>query len=836
VSWEHADVDGMTSARNLSSPTSAYQLANDHYLAVANALFGTSGYPPDLIAFPRICANLRRALILLKRHAGLDLEKYGLKIIPPDLRKISRTYRTNDDLGAASRRNPLLGRGATAYPLYTALWHVHQDLSLRDTYAMVQAHFALTFALSQAQAEQLSLHNVDGHSAYPASLAVRYLSVASNPAAIALLQILPVAQLPERFAVELGEISSPQSREAAIRLRDIYLYFHNIHADIPYFPRTVDRAGGPGGSTWLLGDGSSVSIPGMHVIQRGDPDTPSSRSGFVLRLTNGVIDPLLRSRAFNEDCSPFEPTGADELDLFDCDQVDASEMAPARLTLLSTKQMRAANRPDHLMLWSDHLLAIPEVTPLMVHTERLITADADARLSDLCAAAILQCSFWSGWPLDESAHLRVFVAGSRNDDAKLAVLLGDGPTGNNDWWRITALRPPYRTADKLINGQAHIPQDYIWLPLPSVMSRLLRVIIERKRILIQDSGELPSSRIFGWNSSIRHMINDLLHQLDPGGRLTKTRIRETLPGLLIVRSGGDASLASLIFGREHPLASVELYYDGITTDEAIQTYSDLVHTLETQWMISSQSTTNPCPVGPGYLGCRYTPTAEALIGAIGFVRAEARNILGYAEDSLSYSDNGFIRAHNFYTLYLTWWLGYACGIRGITTPMIRLQNVDPETGICIWSEKDDGSGYKSRILWIPANLLRELNRYSIYLRRVGCAMEIDKTWSELPGYFLDKSGRPELISPASIASLTEDFFAFPANTHRRVMRQALRRSSCPVQIIKAWMNHWVADQEPWSVFSGMGITGLRAGFELYIPPIVSFLGFYELTDSEGHDD
>jgi hypothetical protein len=218
------------------------------------------------------------------------------------------------------------------------------------------------------------------------------------------------------------------------------------------------------------------------------------------------------------------------------------------------------------------------------------------------------------------------------------------------------------------------------------------------------------------------------------------------------------------------------------------------------------------------------------------VRSEASEILRWSSTAPNLHDPRFVRAHNFFTLYVVWWTGYACGIRSIINPLIRPHDVHEGTGVCNWFDKDDGSGYKSRMLWVPEDLLEQLYALEVHVLKVRKELGNPKSIRGISGFFINENNRPELIRPTSIQRLTKDFFDFPANTHRRFMKQALRRNGCPPELVRAWMGHWTSEQEPFNDFSGLSMQAIRAGFMQHVPPLLLSLGFSPLTRPEVKND
>jgi hypothetical protein len=73
----------------------------------------------------------------------------------------------------------------------------------------------------------------------------------------------------------------------------------------------------------------------------------------------------------------------------------------------------------------------------------------------------------------------------------------------------------------------------------------------------------------------------------------------------------------------------------------------------------------------------------------------------------------FIRAFNAVTAWVTLRIGYACGIRAVTTPLPWARDILPVYGVTKWSDKDNPFGSHSRILWVPDDVRLELGAYQL---------------------------------------------------------------------------------------------------------------------------
>ena len=402
-----------------------------------------------------------------------------------------------------------------------------------------------------------------------------------------------------------------------------------------------------------------MEIPGTTVTKVDDED--GSFAGAITRTEIPDIPANGRfpdEAAEDADTSPEELAGDESLNLFDGEEENAKD--PARLQIVSRAKMRAIGRPNHLMAWHKRALSNPELRPLLRRALEEVPPDGMRHrfhTPERQALCLLLISLFTGRSLAESAGLWIFNPSTHNRDTELAVFLGDDPSGAKDRWRFTALRPEYRTENLSLDGEAYIPEDYLWLPLPLILSKLFRAYLETKSLLGEanaQTGSPPPQRHFLLLPQVKRAVRELLRSLDPSGRLTAARIEATLPARLVVQSGGDVSLSSIVFCRAHPLARTDIYYDGVSRSEAIRLYRELIITIERECLPGLELAPRPVLETShtnGYIGCRYTPTLEAMITGIYHVKREASEILRWRCEDPVRDVAQFARAHNFYSFY-----------------------------------------------------------------------------------------------------------------------------------------------------------------------------------------
>jgi len=230
----------------------------------------------------------------------------------------------------------------------------------------------------------------------------------------------------------------------------------------------------------------------------------------------------------------------------------------------------------------------------------------------------------------------------------------------------------------------------------------------------------------------------------------------------------------------------------------------------------------------GYVGSRNTPTLPALREAVANIHTNALQLFEFATGDWSLDNLEFINSYNAVAAWVTLRVGFACGIRAVTTPLPWARDIHPVYGIAKWSDKDNPSGYHTRILWVPKDVRLELGAYQSLLPRLSKKFAFGGKWNRIPGFMIDlQRKRPDLIRPRSLENYLGDLFPWPCNSHRRVGRQWLRGRVSP-SIAFFYMGHWSAEQEPWRQCAGRSVHSVCKELKDHIPSLLTDLGLTPL--------
>jgi hypothetical protein len=729
-------------------------------------------------------------------------------------------------------RNPLLGHCAVSNPIFTQAWHIHQDSDRTAIYSLAQLQLCCAYARSIDAANTLPAFEraiargaefvPGGHPAYDACLSMRFLCLRS-PEATDLLDLLPVTARPADYVDAMLDVSPPNWSRSIERFYPLLSYLYKLQTGKKYVRRTVIRVNGSGGATWVANEDGVV---GGTTTVLGDAEDTTHGAITLTRVGDEQDDPGAVKAALDADVSPVELNGGD--DLYLCGEAKESPSTHDRIRLAnySRTQMRALGRPTHLLAWAENLLSLSELRPLL---DRALTACSRAAVNELCCVLLAIVSLFISRSFEQVAALKVFPPHARNSHADLAIFLAEDNSGATDYWRLSALRPPYKTIDADLGDKAYRPSDYVLLPLPRIIGQLVRVLLKARSSNCEKDSAITlfptaSKKLF-------RTTRELLTQIDPDNRLTAHRIQRTLFQNIVIASGGDVALAALTLATDlDNLAAVELFYDGVLAEEAIAAYSAAVAEIEQYCLPGLISMPRIPSQASVYIGCRYTPRIEAVIKEVGRIQHEAFELARFSQVHLG--DPAFERAFNYCTLLIVWWYGYACGARAGVDPVLHISRVNEETGLATWSDKDDLNGYKRKLVWIPPDLYRALAYLEQYTAKVRRQISNPQCVKGHTTFFL-VDGLATPVSPKSIGDLTRDFWPFPANTHRRVMKQELRRVNCPPATIRSWAGWSIAEQEFWNDSSSLSFQSLRDEYEYYIPPLLHRLGFGLFERPEG---
>ena len=793
-----------------------------------------------LISFPRICQNIINILKLINLFDKTSPAIKTLNNLTPVLEWVHRdslnlTKIIGSDFDRQSsgpKDHPVMGLGSSRHPLYTTLWNTPEDQSVGDAYRILQGHLLLAHVGELLKKNnQLGYETYDGqtewkgfsNSPYLASLAVRLLSEAHYAPTV---QRLNVAVSPEKFALSLNNLQSVRSKKLLENLKNIKRFLQKHH----------------GLENWVFRNGRMAS----NSIGGGSP-----------RITGYVeISPQLIKRdiSLTNFSDPLENFGAtatineiglshqDQLERLDSDlapdEIDQHEMLlinfntdqSGTVSANTGAQQRHIAMANQLFPWTYQQLTLSELSGFLIGLAKrfnqfsstkkgMILGESEQEFLEIIC--LIRVMVFTGSDYERARKTVICLNGQPNQNVDVVYLFDQGKPGK---WQLRAMKPDYKTQDVMVDSQLDRPRtDFFELPDLSFTNRMLSFLVSHTLKIINPLETTPPQfQLVRESKNFRQNFLNLLKQIDPSGRITEHKLSMFLFNRLLEVSHGDVCAASIICGYPHPLARVKMFYSVKSVNELEKLYRNAVGDLVSQLMKVTQRTdiTPPPPIIQNHfsVGSRLCPTYDAVKNSVTQLRTA---IMANRSHPI---ENGF---HNQFVLWVLWHFNFSTACRAIVDPYIPIQDLDPVTGVGLLADKDDGTGYKARLICIPPFVLNLMATFESYLDKVIKQYPSVRYRSHLP--FFIKTGYKEKllagpVQPRTLKPVMEPFFPYPANFHRRFMRTTLLDRGCPNEIVDAWMGHWHTGEEPWGPYSSFSFREYRIKLETFLVPVMQDLG------------
>ncbi len=829
----------------------------------------------QLVSFPQICENLASILSTLATVWNTPLADWGLEEWPPILQWV---IDSREELGAAigglfdlrpkdPGDNTVIGRGSVRYPLYAVLLNRHQNRHQAQNYRLLQAHLLVAQVLTLRKFshrdtyenhEGASEWNGSPNSIYSAALAVRQLSEERNASLQKLFSSYRVELLPTAFAEQILQ-QKPQGTKQVRNRHSALAKFLGKAADLLGWRRQRkgrSHGAGTGGKPWLkgyVGMGGTV----QEWPLAGDPDDPHDQLGRPFEIRRTRHSKNNRRRLLSVDDHPWEDQRPGDLFLVDpfAGEEERENLNPDRMrrhpgerSRIARAQVAHVAMANQLLRWAPQVLTIDELTELLEQSLRYVETlppnPADwntAEINRLETIALLHTMLGTSSELERASDLRILSAERSEEEFDLALL----PQASDrvslpvaPLWRVRALRVRYASEQHLPNADERVLQNYVFFPDETggsyFVHRFLAARAARRTKAVEEASR--RNKVFRGSPQAltlyRERLKKLLSEFDPTGRLTTTKVANWLFLRVIATTGGDVALASVLTARTHSLAHVRSYYNTPSLSLLRDTYCQAVSRplALVRGLLScpvpeefvSPPIVARSPPDMRYVGSRRCPTQEALVRANQALRKKVRTLPVDRTDIETRA-----AYHNYYSLYTIAFFNYSTGMRGIVTPYLSLSEVDGDSGYTKILDKGDRSGYKTRLLWIPPQTLRQMRHYEDHLAFIRTTLR-SKTASpvvERSCFFLRPDGTPVDVRPRTILPLMHEFLPFPANVHRRFVRSELQARQCSPEVIDSWMGHWYRGEEPWGTYSSFLYRECCQSLKDYLVPLLAELGF-----------
>jgi hypothetical protein len=727
--------------------------------------------------------------------------------------------RIKNVLGADVTVHPMQGSGLSQFPIYSAMCNTHELPEQRENYALLQAQLLVA---RREELRENAAHNsrayidlYESHAepgdfarhvrqADAAARAVREISLGIYGPMLAFMQPERTA---ESFAVSLPKPGDelPEILFLRKRLEHIRHYCGLMTSPRPNGTRVYGESYGGGAGVHGYIEYSNIRF-GIEYTN-GDPDDPCLDLSQQELIREHSVD---REVALAHDIDPGETAlGAGFILQGDSQQTGST---PCKFALARTRMPLIEIDKDR-MRWSARHLQPKEIAGTLL--QKLVATAKAACFGQVDAVELENCALIAVC-METSRPLKLAVT-LRAD----RILEGDFlfvPSNREDvsQWCWKAIEPLYKQERPPVAGKEVIRNPHLCYPVHATANLLLRQLQRRlpgsQPELFREPLEVYEKRLKTW-----------LRKLDPTGRLTIGKISNLKWLLLSQASAGDIAEASLVLGQPHPMARVPLFYSLLSVDDAGELFQKATLALWGEvWSAktSGASKTSDLVLYTGSRSCPDQKTARAAI------RITKKSAMQFARMDLRADLPGdFVVIFNRAVLYLLWHQFYAIGTRGIRLPYIPLAEVCSSSGVATLADKDSGNGYKTRLVWMPPGLLEHMRQAEPLVDQVRGRLQLDWNRELSPLFFLDDDMRAIEIRPKSIEDLSREFFPFPSNTPRRVMRFLLRNAGLSSEMVEVFMGHWLERREPWAKWSSLDYSEYLENLRIHIPNVLDELGF-----------
>ncbi len=838
---------------------------------------------PYLPGFVRVCKHFLEIFSYLD-----DLTQLGESLISsnawePLLRWIvdqrdvlaKKIFSENDQEDNANRRrflsatppNPIIQSNITRYGLYGALWTSHPLVQLQKPFRLLQCKVQVAHARIMKHSLPMTDWMADqepfqGYFAglYRPSLSVRHF-VTGGPEWNAVLDQLEFHQSTESLMMQLlkmaAEISTRSANpaddfdnaedESEQDLRDdVISAAHPAMSRLENALRTIatflERGKNPEGYQRRIRQRTGSSSTGSSVVDGAGADDEILMPAMDEDIQ--IIEiPLGESGGFGG-ATFYAPQGKSSPSRHHRQAIDAGDhpqesAAAHRLYFaedehgVSMLRGGAVEMANQLLPWSINHIAPEEMAVVLKYVDGAAT---ELTPDILEANALLHVMLWLGASLSQAIDLYVLAGGTPTPKINLAVVLPQSFGKSNEKpakWLVRALDLEYQSST--------LPPTTIARPitthmeLPDVIGgshpvlRYIRYLRDSGRAAQYGSLAVTEEpfRIFQRDVAYyRKKLQDLFRASDSMGRVTTGMISGSLFQRIQAQTGGDMVSAALITRTDHYLASVRRHYATPEVRYLQEIYTRATGAMDAELRQSGFSSRSSSEANHARsataVGSMLCPTIQAVQDAVTRIR---RGLEGFAPHIYSNADSEFCERHNLYTFYCVLAFGFATGVRGVSNPYPHSSQIDWKHGFCVITDKDSGSGYKSRVVWLPVTIRELMLQYRDYLESISDRCELPSATRELPCYFLDPDLRQRKVQPKTMAPFLHEYLPFPANAGRHFLYNQLRERGVSSEIVDSLMGHWWRGEEPWGPFSTLRLQTMCKELEVVLSPLLDELGF-----------
>lgn len=742
--------------------------------------------------------------------------------------------------------NPLKNKCFTRHSLYSSLWNIQEIPGLRRHYAALQAQTLYAHAMVVRSTYSLNLYEAYAggepllQSPKSTNLMGQFIRKLSHGFSEEELRVFNPFVLPSEFKESISYDRLKVCPEGHNQdLRQIDRKKKERQKELRYFSYFIERAHGL--KSWsgrdrhersegIGGSGGESGYVDFEEIAKGMDVKGVEGKGHRLLPSIRFQDGRSVSEALKTDEPPFDD---EEGTFFFADAGDDDDGPSKKSSNPVTPFLRARNQARHIAManqylpWRYQTLTMQEIHNVFIAATDYLTSESlESGSSEKQVlfelALLILIVFWTGNSWERAIELRVEPwSPDPSISATLCLLFSQ----HQNQWRVESTFPKYKTRLKEPEQAVRPRVDHVLLPdLDRLGDWVLR--------LMKSRGQTPSpkSKVFKYSvKQYRDAFRSFVKKAEESERVTWTNWERVLFDA-IVDETGDVVDAVAITGEPHALAHTKSFYYTPREGDLVEVYLRATRKLASLAALGvvadfDQQIENTAHLS-NYVGSRACAAKPAVIEAVTDLKVKVRRNRAYE------SWGSFAQYHNLFTFYTVQMLAFATGYRAVTTPLLRLNEVNGHLSVTVISDKDNERKHKSRLSYLPAVVCRQLENYERHLQVLFATSDLRLRRGGEPeseACFLislseERAGTQE-VRPGTLTSYLEDFLGLPANAHRRFMRTELREAGCPADYVNAFMGHASYGEEPWCRYSSLSVKNYRVVMERYLEPILRDLGF-----------
>jgi hypothetical protein len=488
---------------------------------------------------------------------------------------------------------------------------------------------------------------------------------------------------------------------------------------------------------------------------------------------------------------------------------------------------------NQFLPWSFSEMSVAEMGEALIQLNRMAQS---GDLESVELLALVKAVLWTGSSLKRAQSLVIGPGIASTDNAALFLQTKPGKqlfSLAGAEWKLRPLELEFKSTDfDPRKARPLIDPNLITLPVPQSVTVAIERLLQCGRI-----GH-PASLGSGLRRPFEKLSSEYEAMLarafaDSPINVSFSRISKLLFRRIYQQTGGDVVAASLITGTDHYLASVRRHYCTPRVDYLQRIYLGAVTSIAADLakyspLLSPETGTIPnVKTGDLFIGSPVCPTDKSLAKAFSNIQRDIRSLKNAPWNR---SDRRFRRRHDIYTFYTVLSFSVAAAMRGVSMPYLHTSDVDSETGLAVITDKDSGSGYKSRLVFLPKAVREQMRLYEEYLAAISESLGLKASTKKMPCYFLDGSGKAVEVRPKSLGRYLKQYLDLPANAVRHWTCTHLReQEGTSRESIDGLLGHWWRGEEPWGNFSSFSYAEFRKEIEKPISKIYTDLEFLPLS-------